>query len=170
MEVARTTSAILVTAYGTARNFREYPMRTIADRIRHALSFEVIGLILVIPLGAWVFGVPAEDIGVVGVVSATIATAWNYLYNLAFDHAMKRFRGTTQKTTVIRVAHAVLFELGLLVVLMPFIAWYLNITLMHALVMDVSFALFYVVYAFVFNWCYDRLFPLPEWKTEMQTK
>jgi len=60
----------------------------------------------------------------------------------------------------------VLFELGLLIVLMPFIAWYLNISLAHALVMDISFALFYVVYAFVFNWSYDRVFPLPEWKSQ----
>lgn len=30
--------------------------------------------------------------------------------------------------------------------------------------MDLSFALFYVVYAYVFNWAYDRIFPLPEWK------
>ncbi|MFN6986918.1 MAG: chlorhexidine efflux transporter, partial [Rhizobium oryzihabitans] len=28
------------------------------------------------------------------------------------------------------------------------------------------FALFYVVYAFVFNWSYDRLFPLPEWQSQ----
>jgi uncharacterized membrane protein len=32
--------------------------------------------------------------------------------------------------------------------------------------MDVSLSLFYLVYAFVFNWSYDRLFPLPEWQTE----
>ena len=140
-------------------------MRTIKDRIRHALSFEIIGLLIIIPLGAVVFSMPAEDIGVVGVVSATIATAWNYIYNLGFDHAMQRRMGTTQKTTLIRVAHAVMFELGLLIVLMPFIAWYLGISIMHALVMDISFALFYVVYAFIFNWCYDRFFPLPEWKT-----
>ncbi|WP_416408673.1 PACE efflux transporter [Agrobacterium rosae] len=145
-------------------------MRTIADRIRHALSFEVIGLILIIPLGAFVFDMPSEDIGVVGVVSATVATAWNYLYNLGFDHVMQRVRRTTQKTTAIRVLHAVLFELGLLIALMPFIAWYLNVSLTHALIMDVSFALFYVVYAFVFNWCYDRLFPLPEWQTEEAAK
>jgi uncharacterized membrane protein len=140
-------------------------MRTIKDRIRHALSFEIIGLILIIPLGAFVFSMPAEDIGIVGVVSATIATAWNYIYNVGFDHAMQRMKGTTQKTTLIRVLHSVLFELGLLIVLMPFIAWYLGISLLHALVMDISFALFYVVYAFIFNWCYDRIFPLPEWKT-----
>lgn len=116
-------------------------MRSLQDRIRHALSFEIIGLLLVIPLGALLFGMPMEDIGVVGLVSATLATIWNYVYNLGFDHAMQRLKGTTLKTPAIRVGHAVLFELGLLIVLMPFIAWYLNISLAHALVMDISFAL-----------------------------
>ena len=43
-------------------------MRTAADRIRHAISFELIGLALIIPLGSWAFSVPVTDIGIVGVV------------------------------------------------------------------------------------------------------
>lgn len=141
-------------------------MRKTGDRIRHAISFEIIGLAIFIPLAAWVFGTPMEDIGVVGVVSATLATLWNYIYNLMFDHAMQRTRGTTLKTTPIRALHALLFEGGLLVVLLPFIAWYLNVSIWEALVMDIAFAIFYLVYAFIFNWGYDRLFPLPEWAQE----
>ncbi|WP_421952620.1 PACE efflux transporter [Pelagibacterium sp.] len=139
-------------------------MRTAWDRVRHAICFEIIGLILVIPLGALVFAMPMHDIGVVGLVSATIAMAWNYVFNLGFDTILQRTIGTTLKSVRLRIAHAVLFELGLLIVLMPFIAWYLGITLIHALVMDISFALFYMGYAFVFNLAYDRAFPLPEWR------
>jgi uncharacterized membrane protein len=139
-------------------------MRSKWDRVRHTLSFEIFGLALITPLGAFVFDMHASDMGFVGVVSATVATAWNYLYNLGFDHLMQRRLGTTLKTPLLRVAHAVLFELGLLVALLPFIAWYLGITLWQALVMDISIALFYVVYAFCFNWAYDRIFPLPEWQ------
>tara|TARA_A100001391_G_scaffold23700_2_gene13055 strand:- start:1532 stop:1960 length:429 start_codon:yes stop_codon:yes gene_type:complete len=139
-------------------------MRTAWDRVRHALFFEIFGLILVIPLGALVFSMPMHDMGVVGLVSATIAMAWNYVFNLGFDTIMKRSTGTTLKSMRLRIAHAVLFELGLLIVLMPFIAWYLGITLIHALIMDISFALFYMGYAFVFNLAYDRVFPLPEWR------
>lgn len=139
-------------------------MRKSWDRVRHALLFEIIGLILVVPLGALVFSIPMEDIGVVGLVSATIAMAWNYIYNWIFDTALKRTTGTTLKSVRMRVAHAVLFELGLLVVLMPFFAWYLGITLLQALVMDISFALFYMAYAFAFNLAYDKVFPLPEWQ------
>lgn len=135
-------------------------MRTTRDRIRHAIWFEIIGLALIIPLGAFAFAMPMHDIGVIGAVSATVAMAWNYLYNLGFDHLMQRWRGHTAKTMPLRVLHAVLFELGLLLALMPLIAWYLNITLWQALIMDVAFALFYMVYAFVYNLAYDRVFPL----------
>ena len=139
-------------------------MRSTRDRIRHAISFEVIGLLLITPLGAFAFGMSLADIGVVGIGSATIATGWNYLYNLGFDRALQRFAGTTRKTVGIRIIHAVLFELGLLAALMPLIAWYLEVSLVQAFVMDLSFAAFYVVYAFLFNWAYDLVFPLPEWQ------
>jgi uncharacterized membrane protein len=64
----------------------------------------------------------------------------------------------------VRLLHAVLFEGGLLIVLMPFIVWYLGASLTQAFLMNGSFALFYMVYALGFNLVYDKLFPLPEWK------
>jgi uncharacterized membrane protein len=140
-------------------------MRSPLDRLRHALSFEIIGLALIVPLGALAFNMPMQDIGVVGLVGATLATLWNFVYNYLFDVVMQRSLGTTQKKGMVRVLHAILFELGLLAVLLPFIAWYLGISLWQAFVMDVAFAVFYLIYAYVFNLAYDRLFPLPEWKT-----
>jgi len=145
-------------------------MRSTRDRIRHAISFELIALLIVTPAGALLFDKPISDIGVIAIGGATIATGWNYLYNLGFDHLMQRLRGSTQKSTAIRAAHAIVFELGLLVVLLPFVAWYLQISLWEALIMDVAFALFYVVYAFVFNWGYDRVFPLPEWQEKAEAR
>ncbi|WP_417579755.1 PACE efflux transporter [Pelagibacterium sp.] len=139
-------------------------MRTVWDRFRHALCFEIIGLILVIPIGALVFSIPMHQMGVLGIVSATLAMAWNYIFNFGFDAIMKRKLGTTLKSLPLRIAHAVLFELGLLMILMPFIALYLGISLLQALIMDFSLALFYMVYAFIFNLVYDRVFPLPEWR------
>lgn len=136
-------------------------MRTAKDRVRHAVSFEIIALFIVTPAGAWALGRPLLDIGIVSAVSATIATVWNYFYNLLFDHAMLAARGDVRKTVPIRIAHAVLFETGLLVVLLPFIAWYLSVSWTAAFMMDVSFAIFYLVYAFVFNWLYDVTFPVP---------
>ena len=137
-------------------------MRGFWDRVRHAVCYEVIGLALVIPGGALVFGLEWGEIGVVGVISAAIAMAWNYLYNLAFDHVL-RWRGASQyKTPALRIVHAVLFEVGMLALLAPFIMWYLGVTLSQALAMDAAFALLYMVHALVFNWGYDRVFPIPE--------
>ena len=137
-------------------------MRSTPDRIRHALSFEIIGLALVTPLGAWAFAHPMTEIGMVALVSASIATGWNYLYNLWFDRALLRLRGRVAKTVPLRALHALLFEGGLLAILMPFIAWYLGVSLWDAFVMDAAFSLFYLVYAFCFNWGYDVVFPVPE--------
>lgn len=136
-------------------------MRTARDRIRHTILFEIFGLLLVTPLGALAFAMPLQDIGAIGIGGATLAMLWNYIYNYGFDRLMQRWRGTTLKTLPLRVLHAILFELGLLLALLPLIAWYLGITLWQALVMDIAFALFYMVYAFVFNLAYDRVYPIP---------
>jgi uncharacterized membrane protein len=50
----------------------------------------------------------------------------------------------------------------LLVLFLPAIAWYLDISLWDAFKMDIAMATFYLVYAFVFNWVYDRVFPIVE--------
>ena len=57
--------------------------------------------------------------------------------------------------------HTLLFEAGLILLLIPFIAWYLGISLWAALVMDIAIVVFYLVYAFFFNIAYDRVFPIP---------
>ena len=138
-------------------------MRKPLDRIRHALSFELIGILLATPLGALLFGFPMFDIGAVAILSATIAMVWNYIFNWIFDQLLVRATGSSLKTTWMRVVHSVLFEGGLLIALIPFIAWYLQIGLVEALIMDVSLSLFFLGYTVVFNLVYDRLFPLPEW-------
>ena len=59
------------------------------------------------------------DIGVVRTIGATIVTLWNYVYNFDIDQIMQRLRRDIRKTTLIRVLHAVVFEVGLLRILLP---------------------------------------------------
>jgi len=40
-------------------------------------------------------------------------------------------------------------------------AWWLNVSMLEALVLDLGFVAFYLVYAFVYNWVYDKVFPIP---------
>lgn len=144
-------------------------MRSPLDRLRHALMFEILALALVVPAGAILFGFQVLDFGVVGVTSATLAMLWNIVYNYLFDRALKHATGTTQKAGPIRILHAIVFEIGMLAVLIPFIAWYLDLSLWHAFVTDVALAGFYVVFAIAFNWAYDKAFPLPEWRKPLSS-
>jgi uncharacterized membrane protein len=137
-------------------------MRTTKDRIRHTLGFEIIGLIILAPLASLVFGYELQTMGVIAIAASTIATVWNYFYNLLFDHAMLKLRGEVHKTLLIRVFHALIFEGGLLLLFMPMIAWYLGISLWEAFIMDIAMACFYVVYAFVYNLAYDKVYPIPQ--------
>ncbi|MFD1009274.1 PACE efflux transporter [Oceanisphaera ostreae] len=137
-------------------------MRTTGDRIRHTLGFEIIGLLIFAPLATVAFGYNMFEMGTMAVVGSIVATVWNYIYNLLFDHAMLRLRGSVRKTTLIRVFHACLFEGGLLLFFLPIIAWYLAISLWDAFTMGMAMSVFYLVYAFVYNLIYDKVFPVPE--------
>lgn len=135
-------------------------MRTFGDRVRHALMFEAVALAIFIPGSAVLFDQPVEHMGFIGIASATIATIWNFVFNVGFDRAMLYLRGKVDKTMAIRVAHTFLFEAGLVMMLIPLIAWYLGIGLWAALLMDLAIVTFYLVYGFLFNIVYDRLFPI----------
>lgn len=135
-------------------------MRTGSDRIRHAVGFETLGLLLCIPLASLLTGESAGRLGLVGIGCSVAATAWNYVYNLLIDRWMLAHLGRLEKTWGERVAHAVCFELGLLTLTLPLMAWTLSIGLLAALLIDIGFVVFYVVYAFCYNLAYDRLFPL----------
>ncbi|MFW8564866.1 PACE efflux transporter [Orrella sp. 11846] len=135
-------------------------MRSAWDRVRHALLFEIVGLAIFIPLFAFALGQTPSDMGVVGVMSAMIATLWNFVYNLGFDKVMLYKLGSTVKTVRMRVAHAILFEAGLMVWLLPPIAWYLNMSLWDTFIMDLYIVAFYLIFAFCFNWAYDYIFPV----------
>ncbi|MEZ8027254.1 transporter [Enterovibrio norvegicus] len=134
-------------------------MRTAADRIRHAIAFELIGLILIIGIMTQ-FGFDAAHTGVLGIAFSLLATGWNYIYNVWFDKAMQKWTGTTNKKQKHRILHALLFELGLLWITIPVIAWWLNLSLWNAFLMDIGLVLFYLVYAYVYNLAYDKLFPV----------
>ena len=134
-------------------------MRTTKDRIRQAVSFEIICLLIAIPLAALVFGFELDKTSVLAAIGETMATGWNYLFNLMFDHGLKRLTGSTRKSLKMRLFHALSFELGLMITFLPVIAWWMGIGLVEALIVDIAFVVFYLVYAFVFTWCYDTVFP-----------
>ncbi len=135
-------------------------MRPLFDRIRHTLLFEGGLLILLIPIGTLLLDSEAHTIGLLGVGLSLIAMACNGLFNYLFDRLMIKRLGHTQKTPQLRIVHALLFEATLLMLTLPLLAWALNLSLWQALLTDIGFAGLALVYAYLFNWGYDLLFPL----------
>jgi len=137
-------------------------MRSTTDRIRHSIFFELIALVISVPLASWILGKELLKIGVLSIVLSLAAMLINYFFNLLFDHVLLWMRRPLNVRPVwLRVLHALLFELSLLILTVPLVAWWLGMTLLAAFLIDIGFVLFFLVYAFVYNWAYDILFPIP---------
>ena len=97
---------------------------------------------------------------VLSVIASAVAVGWNFLFTIVFEawESRQAVRGRSVRR---RIAHAVVFESGLIVLLVPLIAWWLEVSLMQAFVMDLGLAAFFLLYTFVFNWSFDRIFGLP---------
>lgn len=98
--------------------------------------------------------------GVMAVASSAIAVVWNIVFNTLFERweARQTVRGRSLRR---RIAHAVGFEGGLVFTLVPLFAWWFDVSLWQALVMDLGLVVFFLCYTFVFNWGFDRVFGLP---------
>jgi len=127
--------------------------RSRLERIMHAVIFEVVANILVfVILMGFTAAAPAQS-GVLTLVSSAVAMGWNYLFNWLFD-ALQAKLGF-KKGLAMRTLHALAFEAGLLLILIPFAAWWLEITLLAALRLECGLVLFFLVYALAFNWLWD---------------
>lgn len=137
-------------------------MRTLKDRIRHTFLFEFIALIIVVVLGSKIIDKPMEMVGALGLMFSMLAMGWNLLFNWLFDHWDKKYRASAKRGFILRIVHAVLFELVLLVAGVFLISWWLDMPYWQALILDIGFSVFFLVYAFGFNWTYDLVFPVPK--------
>lgn len=130
-----------------------YPVRTRTERVLHAVVFEVVANALVFfILIIFTSAAPSQSL-LLTLVSSTLAMGWNYLFDLMFDSV--QLRTGFKKNLRMRCLHAVLFEAGLLLVLIPFAAWWLDITLFSALRLESGLVLFFLTYAFLFNLLWD---------------
>ncbi|MFV0679865.1 PACE efflux transporter [Ottowia sp.] len=129
-------------------------------RVVFVTLYELIA-IAVATLGFMAFtGQGAAHSGVISVVCSVIAVVWNVVFNHGFERWESR-QPVRGRSVARRVAHAIGFEGGLALMLVPLLAWWFSVSLWQAFVMDFGLMLFFLVYTFVFNWVFDRLFGLP---------
>ena len=129
-------------------------------KVVQAVSYELVALLFITPAMALVFDGGLIQSGALAVALCLVAMAWNMLFNSVFEAWEKRQR-KPQRTVWRRVLHAIAFELGLLLMTVPMLVWALNIGWWQALGTDFSLMLFFLLYAFVFQWAFDLLFGVP---------
>lgn len=126
-------------------------------RIVYVISYELVAIALT-TMGLTVLGFAGGSSGVVAVVASTVAVVWNYVWTTAFE-AWERRQDSPTRTVGRRVMHAVGFEGGLVVLLLPIVAALLKVSLVQAFGLEIGLLAFFLVYTFVFAWLFDALWP-----------
>ena len=135
-------------------------MQGVKRKLVYVTFYELIGLCMSTLGLAYLSETEASHTGPLAVMITTIAMLWNLIYNTLFERwecrQAKRGRSVGR-----RVAHAIGFQLTLVVYLIPLIAWWLGMSLVEAFVVDLAFIILVPCYTFAYNWAFDRIFGLP---------
>lgn len=140
-------------------------MTPTARRVVQAVLYEAIAIAFVGPAMSLMFEQSVGSTFALAVLMSTIALGWNYAFNGVFEAWESRqvAKGRSFKR---RLAHCAGFEGGLVLMLVPVMAYWLETTLLHAFLADLGIVAFFFVYAVVFTWAFDRVFGLPQSATK----
>jgi uncharacterized membrane protein len=125
-------------------------MSPITRRVLQAVLYEIIAIAFVGPILSFAFQKPQASTFWLAVVLSTIALTWNYVFNWIFERWLAR-----------RLAHGAGFEGGLVIILVPVMSVWLDISPEAAFLANVGLLAFFFVYAIAFTWAFDRVFGLP---------
>lgn len=139
-----------------AKANKEPPMRTknTKERFFHAIGFEMLAIVLVAPLAAWMMDKPLLHMGALTITLSIVAMLWNMVYNHFFDKLCPP--DIARRGFVLRTLHAVGFEGGFIIISLPLVAGMLSINFQQAFMTDIIFFLFYLPYTMIYNWLWDH--------------
>lgn len=129
--------------------------QTVKMRFLQAVIFEAVAICTLSPLAAWMMNKPLFQMGGLAFILSALALVWNMVYNSTFDYFCPRAK--VKRTLFLRIMHALGFEGGFILIGLPVVAWWLNIGLRAAFLMEVAFFLLFLPYTFLFNWLWDRM-------------
>ena len=131
-----------------------------ARKILYAVTFEVGG-VFVSALSLLVLSTagPADTL-TFGILTAIVAMGWCYVFNTMFEawEMRQTRRGRSQMR---RIAHAILYETTLVLLLLPITMWWFSVSFFGAVAIEISLTLIFLAYTYVFTWAFDRVFGLP---------
>lgn len=136
-------------------------MKPITRRIIQAVLYEIGAIALTSPIIGLTFDTSVSSALYLAIIMSTIALAWNYVFNAIFERWESR-QTVKGRSVWRRLAHGIGFEGGLASMLVPLMAYWLNISLLNAFYAELGILAVFFVYAVVFTWAFDKIFGLPE--------
>jgi uncharacterized membrane protein len=130
-------------------------------RVLQAILYEVFAIAFVGPVLSLAFDKPPTSTLGLAFVLSSIALAWNYVFNALFERWESR-QPVRGRSFLRRLAHGAGFEGGLVILLVPVMSWWLEISFFGAFLANLGLLAFFFVYAIAFTWAFDRVFGLPE--------
>ncbi|WP_027014453.1 PACE efflux transporter [Comamonas composti] len=131
------------------------PMRKIVFVSLYELFAIIAASLLFIAIGQ-----SAGHSGAMAVAASVLAIIWNLTFNHLFEKWEAR-QSVKGRSVLRRVIHALGFEGGLALMLIPLMAWWFGISLWEAMVTQLWLLMFFLAYTYVFNWGFDSVFGLP---------
>ncbi len=135
-------------------------MQGMKRRIVYVILFEIIAIVITTYGFAFISGRDIGESSIAATITSVLAIVWNLSYNALFEYVEAR-RNSIGRSLVCRVFHAVGFELGLAMMVVPILALVLRISLFTALMTNLGIMLFFMGYTFFFSMAFDRVFGLP---------
>ncbi|PPC88265.1 MAG: hypothetical protein CTY37_01495 [Methylotenera sp.] len=136
-------------------------MKPITRRVIQAILYEIGAIALTSPIIGFAFNTSASSALGLAAIMSTIALAWNYVFNAIFERWESR-QIVKGRSIWRRLAHGIGFEGGLVLMLVPLIAFWLDISFIDAFIAEIGLLLMFFVYAILFTWAFDKIFGLPE--------
>ena len=137
------------------------PLNPLTRRVLQAVLYEVFAIAFVGPVLSFAFDKPAASTLGLAFVLSSIALGWNYVFNALFERWESR-QAVRGRSFARRLAHGIGFEGGLVIILVPVMALWLDTSLLSAFLTTSGLLAFFFVYAIAFTWAFDRVFGLPQ--------
>lgn len=129
-------------------------------RFGYSLSYECIAILCSTGLLVLLGNSPIRSLPL-SIGTSVIAILWNLIWNTFFEYLEAKFKWKGRSVRV-RVVHAIGFEGGLALICIPILAWWLNLSLVEAFFTEAGLLIFFLLYTYVFNYTFDKVFGLPE--------
>ncbi|MBJ2270391.1 PACE efflux transporter [Pseudomonas sp. MF6772] len=130
-------------------------------KILQAILYESIAVAVLSPSISLIYDEGLAHAGALSLMLSVCALLWNVLFNYVFECWEAR-QPQRARTLGRRLLHSLGFEGGLVLLLVPLVAWWLEISWWAALVTDLGLFVFFFFYALAFQWVFDRVFDVPE--------